>query len=489
MPLKSLDAFEPGQAFPPESEIERLERYEKNKLLFEGEHDKIFDEASHLIRPELQVAQRFVLNFHRRLSTHWADMVFGEPPTFSAGDELAPEQAVLEDLVNRNNLINVGYEVALDRSILGDGLLKVRLEDGKAVIEGQPPDYWYPIVDPGNIRRINHHVLAWTFTEGRTEYVRMEIHSRGRIEHRVHLLKGGRLAENVTGQFMLEADRVETFPVDDFLIVPVPGLRTTKDVYGRDDYTDLDTIIQEMEDRLSQMSRILDKHADPGMYGPESALDFDEGTGQWTFKKENYLILESKEDPVPGYLTWGGNLDAQLAQFNLLFDQLLFVAETSPAAFSLLKQGMAESGSALKRLMMADVAKASRITRAFDAALQKVLIVASQLEGRPLQNVSITWYDGLPDDPSETSQIASAGVSGGFMSKYVAIQMMHPTWRDRQIMEELDRIAEDEASRAASSPGYGMPSSLWGSLSGSESADAGATGGNPGEPNEETVAD
>ena len=47
---------------------------------------------------------------------------------------------------------------------------------------------------------------------------------------------------------------------------------TSDRVYGIDDYTDLDSIVSEIEVRISQISKILDKHAEPSMQGPETAL-------------------------------------------------------------------------------------------------------------------------------------------------------------------------------------------------------------------------
>ena len=50
------------------------------------------------------------------------------------------------------------------------------------------------------------------------------------------------------------------------LVVPVNNILTTDRVTGLDDYSDLDSIIQELEVRIAQMNP--DKHADPNMYGP-----------------------------------------------------------------------------------------------------------------------------------------------------------------------------------------------------------------------------
>ena len=82
----------------------------------------------------------------------------------------------------------MAYEVALDVSRYGTGIFKIRY-DGRAIIEGQQPAIWFPVVAPDNIKEIQAHVLAWTYEEdtqerGKTvtkEYLQMEIHERGRI--------------------------------------------------------------------------------------------------------------------------------------------------------------------------------------------------------------------------------------------------------------------------------------------------------------------
>lgn len=40
--ITSLDFLRIGQQFPPNSEIERLEKYSINKKIFEGEHELVY---------------------------------------------------------------------------------------------------------------------------------------------------------------------------------------------------------------------------------------------------------------------------------------------------------------------------------------------------------------------------------------------------------------------------------------------------------------
>ena len=74
----------------------------------------------------------------------------------------------------------------------------------------------------------------------------------------------------------------------------------------------------------------------------------------------NTSLLVLEENP-PGYVTWDGQLEAAFKQIDLLMEQLYILSETSAAAFGQLKAGLAESGTALRRLMMAPLAKVNSI--------------------------------------------------------------------------------------------------------------------------------
>lgn len=79
--LTDLTFLSKGKPWPPKSEQKRIERYMNNKLLFEGEHTLVFKEIwERLFRTELQASVELVLNWPKRLSTLWADLLLGELP-------------------------------------------------------------------------------------------------------------------------------------------------------------------------------------------------------------------------------------------------------------------------------------------------------------------------------------------------------------------------------------------------------------------------
>lgn len=467
--ITSLRAFDTGAPWPPPGEAKRLQRYRDNRLLFKGEHDSVFENAHRELRPELKVAQHFVLNLHKRLSTHWADLVVNEPPSYT----VEANQEALDAIVEGSSLSDRAREAVIDCSRFGNGILKCWLENGQPQIDVQQPDYWFPVVSESNTKRITAHVLAWTVKrqeEGRElEYLRIEIHERGRIIHRAYHAGGKAIgapadllavAPELSGR--IDANGAETTNVDAFLVEAFAALSTSDGVIGPDDYADLDSLIIEMEARLAQMSRILDKHADPGMYGPEGALEFDHETQSWQFRKAGYIPLE-KEDSPPGYLTWDGDLTSALAEFNLLMEQVFLYAETSPAGLGLpSRAGEISSGFQFRLAMDPDVKKAARIRGALDAALKRILVTASALTGGALEDISINWKPFILRDATETAQIIQWLLPAGAMSRYTAVEMQHPDWSEGDIMAELDRIADDEAASAALSPGLAPPAALMG---------------------------
>lgn len=450
--LTNLDFLSPGQQWPPPAEEERLRKYEQNRLLWEGRHELVFKAAfQRLLREEDRMSIEFVLNWPRRLSTLWADLLLGEPPTVSVGEADSPEQQTVDRLIEENDFWNTAYEGVIDISRYGTGVFKVRY-DGRGIIEAIPPSLWFPVFDPDNIKAVTAHVIGWTFGDDKKRRLKVEIHTPGYIEHREYAMKGDSI-DSLLQEAVVEATGVE-YP----LIRPVHNLSATDNPFGADDYSDLDSIIAEVEVRIAQISRILDKHSDPNMYGDEAALEQDE-MGNWVFKGGGKFFPVSQGGVTPGYVTWDGQLEAQFKTLDWLMQQFYSLSETSPAAFGKLEQGLAESGSALKRLMLAPLAKVNRLRMRLDPALKDVLWFAAELERAQnmpgavqLGDISIMWNDGLPDDPREETELTVQQVDAGLMSQETAIKRLHRL-EGEQLEEEVARI---NAGRMQALPGLTM---------------------------------
>ena len=123
--------------------------------------------------------------------------------------------------------------------------------------------------------------------------------------------------------------------------------------------------------------------------------------------------------------------------------QFYILSETSPAVFGEIKSGLAESGSALRRLLTVPLAKVNRVRGGFDAAVREVIRLAALLDGGKKVAPVIAWKDGLPDDEAEMVQTEAVAVGAGITSKLSAMKRAYG-YDDGQAEEELKRIAEEE---------------------------------------------
>jgi len=457
--LDSLDFLSTGQPWPPPSEIERLKLYEKNRLLFEGKHNRRFMYLTKFLRQNQKNIIDIILNWPRRLSTLWADLLLTEPPKFTIGEIDSEKQNALTNYTKKNFLPTL-YKCMLDRSMYADGLLKI-LYNGKAIIKSQNPFVWFPVVTPDDAEEVQYHVLAWSYRKIENNkqqwYLKAEIHDKGSITTRVYKLNSID-SECKIGE-LIEDETILT-GIDDFLIIQIPNLITTARTTGLDDYSDLNSIIQELENRITRLGQIFNKHSSPSMYGSDNAIEVDPVTNETTYNKNDgdYIALEKGEQP-PGYITWDGNVEGCFKELDFLMNQLYALSETCPAAFGESRTGYAESGTALRLRMYAPLTKTNRGKMFIDPAIKQAISIASKLDTLnnngtflPEEEITIHWQDGLPADDKEMAEIMNIRTGGKpTISQETAIRRMDNS-SEIEVQREIERIQMDEIQNNPISP-------------------------------------
>lgn len=448
MVITSLAAFATGAPWPILSEQERMDKYIKNALLYEGKHGQVWPDLNpYGIKPPssgfsmVDCIDRnhvdMTIGWYKRATTCFADLLCGEPFKVTA-----EPQATADRLISDNNLILKAYEITMSMIKNGTGIYKARF-DKKGIIEVINPRLWYPVVSPDNTEVVAH-VLAWSFKEGEDEYVRAEIHEKGKITNKLFVVESGKIRDIPLTKF----ERYSSIPpisktgIDDFLIVPVQNLLGADGVYGMDDYSDMNDLVKELEKRLIQASRVFTKHADPAVSGPASKIDIDPYSGEAVVQGGGLYFGYNTGEPQPAYMVWDAKLGDVFTQITEIKQALYLVSELSPAALGELKQGLAESGSALKRLMMPTLAKVNRLRLRLDPGTREILRVVAALEvvGRgtgaaQLTKIAIKFEDGLPRDEVEIVKNEVARKSMGLTTIEGSLRRLDPE------MSESDRSA------------------------------------------------
>ena len=140
--LINLDFLKTGAAWPPPSERKRLETYRANRQLFEDEHGRVYAEQMKRIERVIGNFSRVVsfatiLNYQKLMSLKIADLIFGEPPKFTAAKE--DQQKVIDSVLSDTGLLDTAWHAAIDVSRYGDGLLLLSNQNNYPTVEAVSP--------------------------------------------------------------------------------------------------------------------------------------------------------------------------------------------------------------------------------------------------------------------------------------------------------------------------------------------------------------
>jgi len=435
--LTSLDAITQGQSFPPFSEFPRLDRYRTNKMLFDNKAQAVWVDWARRLEGDQGISMMIALNYPQRLSKLWADMLFGETPRITVYPETQENVTDMTRMLLASDFWNVSYQVALDVSRYGTGIYKLWL-DGVPRFQAIPPHMWFPIINPNNMHEVVAHVIAWlskdTDNSGDNTLL-MEIHTAGKIEYKAFKMHSGIISEEITDLVYDKREEETGVPIP--LIFPVHNINASDTPIGQDDYEAIEPILYELNQRLSQISRILNKHSDPHMAGPETALEQDE-MGRYVFRGgAKYFPLEAG-DPMPQYITWDGKLQAAFDEIKFLVEQLFVISEVSPVLFGL-SEGSLRTGASLRKELIAPISKSNRLRMRFDPVIRNMLLTAGALWNKKWDEINVSWQEGLPINDLEQAQIYTMLYKTGLVSQETAVKKLF-SLDSQTLNEELSKI-------------------------------------------------
>lgn len=485
--LYDLDWLQPGKPFPPLSERDRLTRYAQNAALFDNDQFSdnkfrsnytgptilsrtcgLYDNCAHRIA---QVVGNFndvisvpvLLNYQRFMSLKEADLVAGEHPLITGKDEA--ENAKIKWILDNTNFYAKLYSIVIDLSRFGDCPIRIFKDPvtGFYTWTIWEASGWQPIVSKDGTYTITHHVLFWIENRApedkQPEYYQhfqiFDVTKPNLIEKKVFYAGSDAttLGSPVATESGVDVTSFETSPVMSLRAVEVSGT-----VYGYDDYVPLDAIMTEIIARISQISVILDKHADPSMTGPLSMLTVDRQTGERYLKLSKYYGINEGETP-PSYLTWDGQLTAAFQQLELLFNQLYILSEMGAALTGGIGESSnAVSGTAMRFKLVNPLAKARRVSNALSLPIRKLLsIIGSNMPDidtetgepgsgpdtpLPFGHISIDWQDGLPNDPREQLEVAKLACGEDRMLPLEETLMQYLSKSQAEAAELVQKVRE-----------------------------------------------
>ena len=424
--LTDLTWLDKGKAYPPPSEIKRIKTYQRNEALFLTKHAEVWQESYDSLCQQLRKKNRSigaVLNYHQLLSKKTADFVCSEPPSI----ETEQDTDALMQALRKCRFFAQLYECMIDVSRYGNAVVKI-VDKRLSVI---PPRCWFPVVDPTDQKHIAQHVIAFPVNpdaQGNCSALHVEIHAQGSVEIRKYPLsyQGTRdgIAQYEIGTLQKKSTPQST-GLNEFAIQPLTNVTHSGSLFGLNDYEIVNSILKTIMWRLHCADTIMDKHSEPSMSGPSSALTVDERTGLYLIQAGNYFKRDNKEDPDMQYVTWDGNLESNFKEIDTLLNQLYIITEMGAAFLEGSEGGSVASGTALKLRLVSPRIKAQRLVGLNDATVRTIIHLLASVNGISLNEDSfqLIWNDGLPDDPVEDAARRSVETAGkATKSQYSAIK-------------------------------------------------------------------
>lgn len=473
------DLFKIGGVFPPIAHQERVFRYRDNKKLFKGNTYEVFKNVN---LPDHAKNTLYVsVNLVGLICKKSSDFLFGEDVIINAGNgEGSKEQAALDRFVDKNDLNILLYESALSNAYTGDSFIKVRygqeyageyaadIDEKRVIIEPINSEYVFPqtVIWDHNKIKVFHIAIPMYDYETKEWYLTVESHFSGHIEYNVYSLSPLNVSTTgevetwtITGHFTERTEIVKT-GIKSPLVVHIPNMSTSDSWEGIDDVTELYPLIVEINNRLTSIADVLNKHSNPALAVPSGLLEEDEhGNAQFRVSMNKVFEVTHRDDILPEYITWNGNLNEAFQELDRLIDLVLTTAEIPGVALGRGDSGTSgSSGLAIKWRMNSLLSKVNRKRQYYNKGIKQVLRIAQELEvavGIAEYDVItpvITFNDGLPKDDMEQANIMSIRTGGmKTMSQKTAIMQLGNLTSD-QADRELELIKDEESREFAADP-------------------------------------
>ncbi len=455
--LYDLNFLGKGKIFPPYSEMERLEGYRQNKLLFEHRLQDVFTPYLERIR---QILNKFNdtdwaqmsydiysldFDYFELLSIKTADMTVGDPPTVTMkkkplteadiendGERAAEEEnKTAEDNLNaicsNTGLYIKLLPIVVDISRYGDAVARIYTEskDGRernnfTIIS---PEMWFPVVNREIKENRLYDVLAWIECinpedeEKQRKYIlKAQIHSAGKFENReyeVEKLEGeyslpdGSQCSQPRYKILNEIKRgkIITTGLSASAVRNFSNVVSSDSIFGINDYDRICAIVAELGVRYTLEALVLDKHTAPTL-AADSSNFYQDARGEWNANIGGVMPVDSGK-PYPQYITWDASLQANHTMIEKLEKHLYSLSEMG-AVLNDDSFGASQGFEALETRMTNARLKARRISSLMITPLKELISLLSEKGYAfiPMDEISVQFNDGLPLTENQEVNIA-----------------------------------------------------------------------------------
>lgn len=469
-------AIAPG-TFPTDADFERLKQENNWNKLYECEvYDK--DEMKGVFRlkelfaadPDAKEILAIALNTPQLIVDAGVKFLFGKPVQVRHKNK--DIQKKIDAIWDKNRMQVKLKESAASYQAIGHTQFNVRrdiVKDEKGndvneiIIEEVAFDNWFPDFGgvPRGARSKSNRIVSFLTQkvpgEMAKRYIYVMDHFEGRIEHSLWTDNGGRAETQVQLQTMpglaesigIQGDQVtmtytEQTGINEKLCFQVDTQKTVKKRFGRSLLLPIFPLLEEVNDRLTQMSLQFWKNFDPLLEVPSSSVTQDKDGN--VKRKSLDVIIKEEGQPDSRYVTNDNPLLDPMMKYVDKFVENCMNLTFTPRSFAMPDdKGGVESAESLKTRFMLFLKRINDYSEVYDEAIRRSLRLALFLLDKTALNekdLEITFDPGLPKDMKvETEWIAEA-YRAGLISRRRAVMMLQ-NLEGEQLESELKEIDAD----------------------------------------------
>lgn len=443
-----------------DDELAHVRRVNGYRQIFDGSHREYFyvqDNTQHRFKsvgPNFSRVLYLVDNMPGMCTLKHADILLGEPVEITPAEELDEDERVLAAIrrIRRQSRLDAAlYDVVAQLGWAGRAYLQAVVRNGAVLLEPVDPATVHRHVEPGGSALTGVTIKQLLVIAGKP-HLRVTHHAPGMIHHRLYRLNERNRVDAQADLSLLRPGLAADQPTGLDGLAIIEFCNYTTGGVGASDYAGgPETLVDEINNRLTQISLILDKHGDPAMVALEELFD-DQGNLKISGRAIATATMD-KGDPVR-YLTWDAKLEFHAGQLDRSMQAFLRSQEVAPALVGLGGNTSAEGWKKFKLQIHQTLARVNRKQLHVAPSLAEAMRVAMTLEQRyalgvsyPIGDVGLVFRDGIPADDEEQMRVLTGYHAAGLMSDEMAISRMYA---DKQTQRaELVRLA---AQREASLP-------------------------------------
>jgi hypothetical protein len=486
------------QKFPPppfDVEVEQMQYY---RDLYDGNHENIFPRAKELAKEgqitktELRKSRRryyrynaeklaqkhtvyhyVIVNFSSVIAELPADLINRALGNVSADTETDKELLTfVEGVGKRSKISNKIWSSVVQQQVDGGVAYRILRDDTGTWFEWKPADLYFEHDDDQGAD------VVWKEKRDQKEYLRVE---RQRLENgqllvtqMVFLLSGDAVQEELDikeygSKFDIDIPENPEIAVDELMCGYLPNDETLLNKRGRSGLRNIDVVQEEINWTITRDSLVFEKHGKPKLAIPRALWDTVANKNKSYYGDRfvrnadlEVVSYDEKNGAVPMYITWNAQTKESFEHVKRLIDYMMAISKTSSQAVGINTENGGRSAIAILYEWIQSVIKAEAIKDKFDGAIKdavrKCIKLENALGGKnyPVADPVVEWGDMLPKAESERDEEESAKYEKGVQSLETTVRNIHPTWSEKGIMEEVEKIQEEGAADSLS-PTFTQP--------------------------------